>query len=128
MAAARALSATRAVEGGPRRARGLACESMYAEILNARLRPGWKDADLQRLMAWNTEHHIKDGVSDVRYFISEDRTRFVMIIGYHDRAEMERLRARWEESGSESQDWFRKLVEPLFAEGQSVMYSEAKPL
>jgi hypothetical protein len=40
---------------------------------------------------------------------------------------MEGFQAKWEESASESQDWFRKLVEPLFAEGQSAMYSETKP-
>jgi hypothetical protein len=85
-AAARALSATRAVEGGPREARGLATESMFAEILNSRFKPGWKDADLQRLMTWNTKHHVKDGISDVRYFVSPDRTRFVMMVGYRDRA------------------------------------------
>jgi len=100
---------------------------MFAEILNARFKPGWKDADLQRLIAWNTEHHAKDGISDVRYFVSEDRTRFVMMIGYRDRAEMERLRTKWEKSGSESEDWFRRLVEPLFAEGRSVIFSELKP-
>ena len=97
---------------------------MWAEILTARLKPGWEDEDLDRLIRWNTEYHARGGVREVRYFVSEDRSRFVMVVSYPDRTQMERSREKWETSGSESQAWFRSLVDPLFSEGQSTMYSE----
>jgi hypothetical protein len=97
---------------------------MWAEILNARFKDGWKQSDLDRLMSWNTEYHVQDGIGDVRYFVSEDRTRFVMMVGYRDREEMVRLRAKWDTSGAESQEWFQRLVTPLFAEGQSAIFEE----
>lgn len=101
---------------------------MWAEILSAHLKPGWKDADLDRVIRWNSEYHRKEGLDSVRYFLSESRDRFVMIVEYEDRDQMLGLRAKWEASGQEGTEPFVSMMAAVFDQGSSAMYVELQGL
>ena len=97
---------------------------MWAEFLFATLKTGCRQRDLDRVISWNDEHHRKAGVQDVRYFLSKDRSQFVMMVGYSDKKTMRRLKSEWEQSKAEGETWFREMMSAVFASGRSAVFSE----
>jgi hypothetical protein len=96
------------------------------EILTASLKPGYRDEDLEAIIRWNTEYHQKRGVTDVRYFVSNDRKSFVMTISCED-ALGEKLAKEWADSKVEEQEWWRSMMAKAVESGKSSIYREVTP-
>ena len=99
---------------------------MRLEILVASLKPGYREEDLTAVMRWNTDYHEKRGVGGIHYYVSEDRTTFVMTVP-HQEAISDKIAKEWKESGGEQQAWFREMMDKVFAGGGSRMYHEVQP-
>jgi hypothetical protein len=85
---------------------------------------GRKEADLDGVVQWSTEYHRKGGLGAVRYFLSEGKSRFVMIVEYSDRGQLVALRTKWEASGTERTESFRSTMAAVFEGGSSATYVE----
>lgn len=96
------------------------------EILVANLKPGYRDEDLVAVMRWNTDYHAQRGVGGIHYYVSEDRSSFVMTVP-HDEAIGDKIAREWKESGSEQQPWFIEMMRKVFVGAGSRMYHEVSP-
>lgn len=99
---------------------------MRLEILVAQLKPGYREEDLITVMRWNTDYHEKRGVGGIHYYVSEDRSNFVMTVP-HQEAVSDRIAKEWKESGAETQNWFREMMDKVFTGAGSRMYHEVLP-
>lgn len=99
---------------------------MRLEILVATLKSGYREEDLTAIMRWNTQWHRDRGISDVRYFVSEDRGSFVMMVP-HQEAASDAAAKEWEASGVENETWWREMMQKVIVQGKSGMYHEAHP-
>lgn len=99
---------------------------MRLEILVASLKPGYRDEDLAVVMRWNTDYHEKRGAGGIHYYVSEDRTTFVMTVP-HQEAVSDGIAKEWKESGAEQQTWFREMMDKVFTGAGGRMYHEVQP-
>lgn len=99
---------------------------MRLEILVATLKSGYRDEDLSAVMAWNTKYHADRGVGGIHYYVSEDRSTWVMTVP-HDEAVGDKIAKEWKDSGAEQQPWFREMMGMVFAGAMSRMYHEVHP-
>ena len=99
---------------------------MRLEILVAQLKPGYREEDLITVMRWNTDYHERRGVGGIHYYVSEDRSNFVMTVP-HQEAVSDRIAKEWKESGAETQNWFREMMDKVFTGAVSRMYHQVLP-
>jgi hypothetical protein len=104
--------------------RGLTMERV--EILTAALKPSYRDEDLMAIVQWNDRYHRARGVTDILYFLSKDRKSFVMTVRCEE-ALGERLSREWDNSQTESQEWFQTMMGKAFESGKSSIYQELRP-
>ncbi|MDO9538071.1 MAG: hypothetical protein Q7J68_07110 [Thermoplasmata archaeon] len=97
---------------------------MWVEILVGNLKEDWIRKDLDDIIAWSNEDKTKEGIINMRYFLSEDRKNFVMLVEYKTKEDMERITKKWEEGKFEQQEWFQEMMSKVFQAGQSKYYEQ----
>ena len=97
---------------------------MWVEILVGNLKDGWKREDLEAVIEWSNEDKTKEGIINMRYFLSEDQKNFVMLVEYKTKEDMERIRQKWDEGEFEQQEWFQEMMSKVFEAGQSKYYEQ----
>lgn len=100
------------------------CVKMWVEILVGNLKEDWIRKDLDDIIAWSNEDKTKEGIINMRYFLSEDRKNFVMLVEYKTKEDMERITKKWEEGKFEQQEWFQEMMSKVFQAGQSKYYEQ----
>ena len=97
---------------------------MGVQILVGNLKESWKRNDLDDVITWSNEDKAKEGIINMRYFLSEDQKNFVMLVEYKTKEDMERIRQKWDEGEFEQQEWFQEMMSKVFEGGQSKYYEQ----
>ena len=100
--------------------------NMRIEILVASLKPDYREDDLAAIIRWNTDYHREHGVTDVHYFVSEDRKSFVMTASHED-VTSDKLAKEWDDSGTENEKAFQDKMKSVFINAKSTMFHEVQP-